>query len=163
MLFLFFSLLAECSPGYYLVSGSCLPCGKGGYCSGGDASRLSCGTYLTTKSATAAAATACTTLPGVAFMTGPATAAPCPLNTYNNGGNQRNCTGETEEGLHECPAHRSVPMCSDSPARGRNTCSVLFLQGALRSYSSAMIACCFGYPARGMLAVGVRPARDVLS
>jgi hypothetical protein len=84
----------ECSPGYYLESASCSPCGKGGYCTGADATRQSCGTHLTTKAATASEAAACITLPGVAYNTGPATAAPCPLYSYNAGGNHRNCTGK---------------------------------------------------------------------
>lgn len=93
---LFLQSPAECSPGYYLASASCMPCGKGGFCTGADAARQSCGEHLTTKSATAPSVDACITLPGVAYAAGPATAAPCPLNTYNAGGNRRNCTGEYE-------------------------------------------------------------------
>ncbi|WIA41051.1 hypothetical protein OEZ86_004687 [Tetradesmus obliquus] len=106
------SLSCECSPGYYLLSGSCIPCGKGGYCSGGDISRLSCGTYLTTKSATASTGTACITLPGVAFMTGTSTAAPCPVATYNTGSNQRNCTECPGSLVTELEGSKSVADCS---------------------------------------------------
>lgn len=94
---LFLQPPAECSPGYYLASASCMPCGKGGFCTGADTARQSCGEHLTTKSATAPGVDACITLPGVAYAAGPAAAAPCPLNTYNAGGNRRNCTGEYEK------------------------------------------------------------------
>jgi hypothetical protein len=85
--------LEECAPGYNLDNTSCKPCDKGSYCSGADVPRQSCGIHLTTKSATAVIITACITQPGVAYMTGPAAATPCPFNTYNAGGNRRNCTG----------------------------------------------------------------------
>lgn len=91
-------VLAGCSPGYFPPENNpeaCKPCGKGGYCPGGlvsPAGRISCGTLLTTSSATASDATACVTLPGVAYMQGPGTATKCSAGAYSKGGNQRNCT-----------------------------------------------------------------------
>lgn len=91
-------LRAACSPGYFQATAlvqSCESCGHGSFCVGGtgaSAVAQSCGDLLTIDSPTAADASACVTLPGVAYMQGAGTAAKCPAGSYNMGGNRRNCT-----------------------------------------------------------------------
>lgn len=95
------SACAGCSPGYYNNSTStkaavCTLCPKGSWCPGGSAaaaSRIRCGPFLTTVSTGAVSPASCITQPGTAYMTGMGTALACTRGSYNEGGNQRNCTG----------------------------------------------------------------------
>lgn len=72
-----------------------MQCPKGSWCPGGSSTAAlstSCGAFLTTVSTGAVSPASCITQPGAAYMSGAGTAVACKPGSYNEGGNQRNCT-----------------------------------------------------------------------